>query len=102
MTLQDCSRDLIREPRSLIAAPFQLVQRIQSHLLVLRILLVPLRDARVKIPTVIIEARRASELLHFRMRFALEVFEANNNVGHLYTGVIDVVLHIHGMRGFTQ
>ena len=30
------------------------------------------------------------------------MLEADNNIGHLHTGVVDVVLHVHGMSRFTQ
>src|SRR4029077_9461395 len=102
MSFQDCRRYQIGEAGGLIATLFELVQSIEANLLVRRIFFVPLGDASVEIPAVVIEARLARQFLHFGIRFALEVLKAYDYIRHLYSGVVDVILYIHWMRRFTQ
>ena len=59
---------------------------------------VPLRDARVQIPAEVIDP--LIDLKQFRNEFAnacethlFQVYEADNNVSHLNTCVVDVILH---------
>ena len=57
MSAQDRSRDQLGNFGDLVAAALDGVQRIGASLQMLLVLLVPLRDARVEIPAVIVEAR---------------------------------------------
>ena len=56
MAAEDGDRDQVRERRGLVSSGLDLVQRLEPSLEVLLVLLVPLRDARVEIPAVVVEA----------------------------------------------
>ena len=67
------------------------------------VLLVPLRDARIEVPAVVVEARRGSDQRgDVLLRFLLQLDEADNDVGNLHAGVVDVVLDIDGVTGGAQ
>ena len=61
------------------------------------VVFVVLRDARVEVPAVVIEAHRrvGDQRLHFGGGLLFQVVEADHHVGHLHAGVVDVVLHLH-------
>ena len=95
MSPKDCGGNQISDFGSLIAALLDGMERLQTDLKILFVLLVPLRYASVEIPAVVIEARLKSELFNFSFRFFLQVQESHNDIRHLDTGVIDIVLNIH-------
>ena len=70
------------------------MQRLRPCLQILLVLFIPLRNARIKIPAVVVEAKPTGKLLDFRSRLFLEVEKAHYHVGHLHTSVVDVVLDI--------
>ena len=70
------------------------MQRLQAHLQVLLVRFIPLRDAGIYIPTVVVEARLLRESTDLGARFLLDVSEADHDVGYLHSGVIDIVLHV--------
>ena len=49
---------------------------------------------RAEIPAVVIEACRVGDLANLVERLALDDAEADDHVGHLDTGIVDVVLHL--------
>src|SRR5439155_2499858 len=51
------------------------------------------RDARVEIPAVVIEPRGIGDSAHAVQIFLFELAEADDDIGHLHAGVLDVVLH---------
>ena len=55
---------------------------------------VPLGDARVEVPAVVVEARGVGDRANLVERLALEHAEADDDVGDLDAGVVDVVLHL--------
>ena len=71
------------------------VQRCGAHREPLLVTVVPLGDARVEVPAVVVEARRRGNLTGRGQVEALELAEAHDDVGHLHARVIDVVLHLH-------
>ena len=59
MASEHGGRDQVGDGRSFAARVFNRVQRLQTGLQVLLVLLVPLRDAGVEVPAVVIKARLA-------------------------------------------
>ena len=100
---QDRSRDQFRDLGHFVAALFDGVQRVLARLQALLVALVPLRDARVEVPAVVIEARRGGdERGNVLLRFLLQLNEADHDIGDLNAGVVNVVLDIDGVTGGTQ
>ena len=64
--------------------------------------LVPLRDARVEIPAVVIEPRRSAIRLASSSVSCLELLEADDHVRDLHAGVVDVVLHFDRVAAEAQ
>ncbi len=73
-----------------------------ADLQILLVFGVPLRDAGVEVPAVVIKARLAGELLDFGARFLLQMQKSDDHVGDLDAGVVDVVLDIHFPAGKAQ
>ena len=78
------------------------MQGLETNLQVLLVLLVPLRDARVEIPAVVIEARLGGKVLDFGPRFLLDIQKPNNDVGDLDARIVDVVLNVDFPAGKAQ
>src|SRR5436853_2136075 len=95
-------RDQVRDLRSFISALFNRVQRLDAGLKVLFILLVPLRDAGIQVPAVVIETRLVSELFNFSARLFGQLQKADDHVGNLNAGVIDVILDVDLAAGEAQ
>ena len=91
---QYCGRDQLGDCRSFAAGIFDRMKRFAAGLQMFFVLLIPLRDTGVEIPTVVIEARPSGEGFDFRARFVLAVSEPHDHVGHLHTGVVNVVLYV--------
>src|SRR5579885_2161008 len=62
---------------------------------ILLVLLVPLRNARIKVPAVVIKSRMACELHDFLARLLLQMYEPDDDISHLHASIVDVVLDIH-------
>ena len=75
------------------AAVLDVVKRGGANLQPLLVFVVPLRDARVQIPAVIVEARRVGDAPDVVEGLALELAEPDDDVGDLDARVVDVVLH---------
>ena len=103
MAAQNSRGDQIGDFCHFITAPLDSVQGLKSNFKVLLVLLVPLRDAGVEVPTVIVEARgRGDEGCDLVSRLLLEVHESHDNVSDLNAGVVDVVLDVDGVSGSTE
>ena len=76
-----------------VSAMLDVVQRLGAVLQPILVLFVPLRHARVEIPAVEIEAGGIRDAANLLERLALEHPEADDDVGDLDAGVVDVVLH---------
>ena len=81
---------------------FDGVQRFQTRLTILFVGLVPLRNLGIQIPTVVVEARLAGQGFNLGMGFLLQMCEADNHVGDLYSGVVDIVLNVDFVPGVAQ
>ena len=86
----------------LVAAVLDVVQRVGPNLQPLLVLVVPLGHASVKIPAVIVETRGIGDLANLIRRLAGEMSESDDDVSHLDTGVVDIVLHFDGNTAEAQ
>ena len=93
MAADDASGDELRYGGGVGAAVFHVMQGGGANLQPLLVFLVPLRDARVEIPAVVVEPRGIGDSAHAVQIFLLELAEADDDIGHLHAGVVDVVLH---------
>src|SRR6185312_12956313 len=100
--LQNGRGNQVGQTSGWIVSFFEFVQRAKPELLVLGILLVPLRDPCIQIPAVVIEPRLLNERLHVLVGLVFKLLKANNNVGNLYAGIVDVVLYINRVSSFAQ
>ncbi len=80
-----------------LEAVLDVVQRRGAHLEPLLVARVPFGDARVQVPAVVIESRGRRDALRLVDRQFLELAKPHHHVGHLHTGVVDVVLHFDGV-----
>ena len=102
MTPQDRDRNHIRDSGTFVVAFLDGMQRLLANLQVLLVLGVPVRDAGVEVPAVVVETRLASQLLDFGPRLLLDMQKSHHHVGNLHAGVVDVVLNIHFPAGESQ
>ena len=84
VTLPPCSRR---------AAMFEIVQGRGADRQPLLVACIPFGHARVEIPAVVVETRRLGEVPDLLEAAVLQLAEADDDVGHLDAGVVDVVLH---------
>src|SRR5215471_21244438 len=73
---------------------FDGVQSRQPRPQILLVLLIPLGDAGVYVPAVVVETRLAGESLDFGARLLLKVSETHHDISDLHAGVIDVILDV--------
>ena len=99
---QDGSRDQLGDGGGFAGGVFDGMQRCGADLQILFVLFVPLRDAGVEIPAVVVEARLARESFNFRARLFLDLSETHNHVGDLHASVVDIVLDVDFAAGVTQ
>ncbi len=102
VALQDGGGDQLGDFGNVVVAGFELVQRVEPVLLVRLAFLVPLRGARIDVPTEVVEARLARKFANFFFRLFLYVNKTDDYIGDLDTGVVDVVLHVHFAPSRTQ
>jgi hypothetical protein len=76
-----------------VSASFKIVQRRGTRGRMRLVLLVPFRDARVQIPTVVVESRAVGDFADGVDRPVLQVAEADDDVGNLDAEIVDVVLY---------
>ncbi len=95
VTPQNRRRDQIGDISHLISALLDGMQHFKSHFKILLVLLVPLRDPRIEVPAVVIEARvRRDQLRDLLLRLLLQARETDDDIGHLHSGVVNVVLDV--------
>ncbi len=94
MAPDDAVGDELCNGRRVVTAMFDVVKSGGANLQALLVFVVPLGDARVQIPAVVVEARRVGDLPDVVERLAFELAESEDDVGDLNTGVVDVVLHL--------
>ena len=80
--------------RRLAAAVLDVVQCGGANLQPLFVFVVPLGDAGVEIPAVVVESRRVGDAADVVEALVLELAEPDDHVGHLDACVVDVVLHL--------
>ncbi len=102
VTVDDAVGDERGDGGVLVPAMLDVVQGRGTHVQPLLVLLVPLGDARVQVPAVVVEARRIGDLADLVERLVLERAEADHHVGDLNAGVVDVVLHLDGHAAEAQ
>src|SRR5215813_8155911 len=107
MSEQYCCRNYLPDLSRLVSTFFERVERLQSNLLVSRILLVALRNTCIEIPAVIVERLGRSLALlnkspNIFQRPVFEMLESNYNIGHLNPSIVDVILHIDVIVGRSQ
>ena len=78
-----------------VASGFEIVQRLVSYREPLGLPAVPLGDARIEIPAVVVEARGVGDLPDLGEVLPLDLPEADDDVGDLNAEVVDVVLHFN-------
>ena len=71
------------------------MQCLQSGLRIRLILFVPLRNLGVQVPAVVIEARLPGEFFDLSTRLLIQMQKSDNNVSHLHSGIVNVVLYVH-------
>ena len=76
----------------LVAAVLEIVERGGTDGEPALVLLVPLGDARIEIPAVVVETGRVGDALDLVERLPFELPKPDDDVGHLDAGVVDVVL----------
>ena len=72
-----------------------------------RLRVVPLRNPRIQIPAVVVDALASSassaiSASHASQVQRLQMREPHHHIGHLHAGVVDVVLHVHLLPGRAQ
>ena len=96
MATDDTIGDELSDERGVRSSVLDVVERRRADLQSLFVFLVPLRDAGVQIPAVIVEARGVRDMAHVVERLVFEFPEADDDVRHLHSGIVDVVLHLDG------
>src|SRR5688572_1801214 len=89
MAANDALGNEMRDLRGLIAAMLDVVQRSGAYLQAVLVDVVPLRDARVEIPAVIIEASGIGDATNVVEVLALELSEPDDDIGNLNARVVD-------------
>ena len=94
MRLDDGVGDQVPDFGVVALAVLDFVQHIAAPLQGFGMLGVISRNARVQIPAEVIETRGVDQLANVGGRLVLQMLEADDDVGHLDAGVVDVVLHL--------
>src|SRR5260370_23474322 len=102
MAAEDGGRDKFCNRGSFAGGIFDAVQRLRADLQVLLVLRVPLRNAGIQIPAVVIETRLAGEGLYLAAGLLLNMQKSHDDVRNLHTSVVDVVLNVHFPARATQ
>ena len=108
MPVEDGGGDDVGDGGGIVAAGLERVKRVETDLFagceLVGIGGVPLRDAGVEVPAVEVDAsagggKLGEEFAGGGERLAFEVDEADDDVGHLHAGVVDVVLNADADAG---
>ena len=112
MAAQDRCRNQLGYIGRLVAAELQLMQSRIPQLFArfvfrVRSAGIPLRSARIEVPAVVVDS--LAFLLEFveqgvrvGQRLAFKMDKTNHYIGHLHSGVVNVVLDIHFLPGGAQ
>src|SRR5947209_18028375 len=97
MPPQNRRRDNLAYLRRLVSALLDLMQNLQANFRVLFVLFIPLRDAGVEVPAVVIKrtGRIMDQPLDLSFSFFLQVDEACDYLLNLTASIVNVVLHIY-------
>src|SRR5947208_5095449 len=95
MTMQDSSRDVISHLIDLALTCLDRVKSFAAKSEPRGVLFVKPSDSRVQVPAVVIEfvCRVVRQRLDLKERHLFDVFEPDDNVSYLHSGVVDVVLN---------
>src|SRR5215471_16731835 len=84
---------------SVVAALLNVMQGFETQLQMLFVFFIPLRDASIEVPTVVVEAFRSvalrDPLFDGALVLLLQIKNSDHNICYLDAGVIDIVLDIH-------
>ena len=94
MAMQHGSRNQFGDSSGFACGIFDGVKGVTPCLQICFVLFIPLRDAGIEFPAVIVKARQLSKSFDFGTRFLVDMREAYDHVRHLHTGIVDVILHI--------
>ena len=92
MRAHDAVDDEAAHVGGVVAAVLEVVQRTRADREPVAVGLVPLGNPRVEVPAVVVEPRRIGESAHLVECPTLQLAEADDHVGHLHAGIVDVVL----------
>ena len=92
MGAHDAVDDQRADRRGVVAAVLEIVEDRGADGEPRLIAVVPLGDLRIEVPAVVVEARRVGDRPDLVDRLVLEFAEADDHVGDLNAGVVDVVL----------
>src|SRR5258708_339248 len=102
MAAQDSSRDEFGDGGGFAGGVLDGVECLAASLKIFLGFGVPLRDAGVEVPAVVVEARLLRERFDFDAGLLFDMREANDHVGDLHSGVVDVVLDVDFPARITQ
>jgi hypothetical protein len=113
MAAQDGGGDEFGDAGEFVVSGFDVVEGVEARLLVFGRLVIPLRDACIELPAVIVEGSSAGasgdvggelrdEGFDVGEREFFEMDESDDDVGDLDAGVVDVVLDVDGVSGGAQ
>ena len=104
MIADDCHGDDLGDARSLAVAVLDILKRLAAQFQPPGICFIKVRNAGVKVPAVIVEAHRrvGDQQHHLFGGLFFDVNETHHHVGHLDSGVINVVLHLDGVAPRAQ
>jgi len=86
-----------------VAVPlFDFLQRAGAEFEARLVFFEEMRDASVEFPAVVVEFGRGGEGADFGDRFCFEVLDAEDDVGDLNAGVVDVILHFDAAAGVAK
>src|SRR5689334_9106525 len=100
MPMDDGVGNKLADFRGLVAAFFNIVQRLQTQLQIVFALFIPVRDAGIEVPAVVIERTRrrpagGDERFNRILPFFFQIKKPDHHVRYLNAGIVNVVLYIY-------
>src|SRR5215469_10589028 len=92
---EDGGGDEIGDGSGFVAPVLDSMQSFRAMPEVLSVLLVPLRNAGIEFPAIVIEARLSAEFLDLVPLFLFKMQETDDDIRDLHSGVVDVVLNVN-------
>src|SRR5882724_11535993 len=102
MAAQDGGGDEFGDGGGFVVAEFQIVKNFRPACAVFLGGLVPLRDAGIEVPAVVVEAWGMRERFDFGAGFLFDVKETNDHVGDLHAGVSSAATEAATVARFTR